>query len=299
VQLTRRVVLGAGVGLGVAAMGGWAADTASPAAVHRLFGGCRGADAPRAAATVTRGLLSSRAMRGDVRWSIARPANSGSGPLPVVVAFHPRGGSADEVIAMGWHEFVADAVARGAARPFAVAAVDGGTAAYWHRRASGIDPMTMVLDEFVPWLAKQGLGGSVTSTVAAGWSMGGYGALLAAETAPDVFGAVVATSPAFWWSYAEAVGGHPDTFDSEADWAGHDVGAHAALLASRPVRLDCGDLDPLAPGVRRLLAVLPRAEGGISPGCHSDGFWRAVAPTQVAFVDRFFSAAPSAARGVS
>jgi enterochelin esterase-like enzyme len=228
-------------------------------------------------------------MKADVRWAVARPTGAGSGPLPVVVAFHPRGGSAEEVIAMGWHEFVADAVQRGQARPFAVAAVDGGEAAYWHRRVSGIDPMTMVLDEFVPWLAEQGLGGSVATTAAAGWSMGGYGALLAAETAPDVFGAVVASSPAFWWTYAEAVGGHPDTFDSEADWADHDVTRHAALLASRPVRLDCGDLDPLAPGVRRLLAALPRAQGGISPGCHSDGFWRAVAPDQVTFLDGFFS----------
>jgi hypothetical protein len=38
-----------------------------------------------------------------------------------------------------------------------------------------------------------------------------------------------------------------------------------------------------------LLAALPRAQGGISPGCHSDGFWRAVAPEQVAFLDGFFS----------
>jgi enterochelin esterase-like enzyme len=174
--------------------------------------------------------------------------------------------------------------------PFAVAAVDGGDASYWHRRASGLDPMTMLLDEVVPLLASRGLGGSRATTAVIGWSMGGYGALLAAETAPGTFGAVVAASPAFWPSYAEAHAVHPEIFDGEADWAANDVSAHAPLLRGTPVRVDCGDLDPFAGVVRQLQVLLPQAEGGVSPGCHDDGFWRSVAAEQVRFLARAFPA---------
>jgi enterochelin esterase-like enzyme len=268
--------------------GGWAFNDTHPTVLPRLLGGCHGVDAPAAGAVVTRGRLPSRAMGGDVGYALATPPGH-PGPMPVVVALHGRGGSADAVMAMGFHEFVAAAVTAGRCAPFAVAAVDGGDSTYWHRRASGLDPMTMVLDEFVPMLAARGLGGSRASTAVLGWSMGGYGALLAGETAPEVFGAVVATSPAFWETYSAAAGAHDDTFDGEADWRAHDVAGHVALLEGMPVRFDCGDLDPFAPVVRRLQAKLPGSAGGISPGCHDDGFSRSVAAEQVSFLAAHFA----------
>ena len=287
-RISRRSFL---VGGAAAALGGggWAFNDSHPTVLPRLLGACRGLGAPSAGSVVTRGVLASRAMKGDVGYAIATPPGH-SGPMPVVVALHARGGSADAVMSMGFAEFVADAVTRGQVAPFAVAAVDGGESTYWHRRASGLDPMTMVLDEFVPFLRRKGLGGSRTSTAVIGWSMGGYGALLAGETAPEVFCSVVAASPAFWWTYADAHSAHPETFDGEEDWKAHDVAGHAGMLRNTPVRFDCGDKDPFRGVVTRLQPLLASAVGGISGGCHDDGFWRAVAPEQVRFLAQHFQA---------
>ncbi len=284
---SRRSLLIAGAATAALGTGGWAFNDTYPTVLAHLVGSCRGTTAPAAGAVVTRGRLASRAMGGDIAYAIALPPGH-DGPMPVVVALHGRGGSADAVMSMGFAEFVAAAVAAGRCAPFAVAAVDGGASTYWHRRASGVDPMTMVLDEFVPFLGRRGLGGTRASTAVLGWSMGGYGALLAGETAPELFAAVVAASPAFWETYAAAAGAHGDTFDGEVDWRAHDIAGHAELLAGTPVRFDCGNLDPFAPVVRRLQAKLPGSAGGISPGCHDDGFWRSVATEQVQFLAAHF-----------
>jgi len=287
VRISRRSVLVGGAATAALATGGWAFNDTYPTVLPHLLGGCRGVDAPAAGAVITRGQLASRAMGGSVGYAIAVPPGH-SGPMPVVVALHGRGGTADAVMSMGFAQFAAAAVTAGRCAPFAVAAVDGGPSTYWHRRASGVDPMTMVLDELVPFLAQRGLGGSRATTAVLGWSMGGYGALLAAETAPELFSAVVAASPAFWETYRAAADAHGDTFDGEADWRAHDVAGHVARLADMPVRFDCGDQDPFAPVVRHLQAKLPGSAGGISKGCHDDGFWRAVAPDQVAFLAAHF-----------
>src|SRR4051812_28425892 len=80
-----------------------------------------------------------------------------------------------------------------------IAAVDGGHDSYWHRRADGSDAQAMLLDEFIP-LVEQQVPARTQNRALLGWSMGGYGALLAAETAPTRFRAVVAVSPALWTS---------------------------------------------------------------------------------------------------
>ncbi len=56
--------------------------------------------------------------------------------------------------------------------PFAIATVDGGTT-YWHPRPNGEDAGGMVVDEFLPLLAEQGL--RTDRSAFHGWSMGGYG----------------------------------------------------------------------------------------------------------------------------
>ena len=265
--------------------GGWAFNRSYPTVLPHLLGECGDARAPDGHALITRGQFASRAMGASTAYVIARPPLAATGPLTVVVALHGRGTNAVGALHLGWYGFALDAMARGAVRPFALAAADGGDATYWHRRVSGIDPMSMLLDEFLPLLAKRGLGGTKSTTGLYGWSMGGYGALLAAETAPELFGAVAAASPAFWWTYADAASGPDGTFDGPADWADHDIGGHLQLLANTPVRVDCGSHDPFAPAVQRLLAALPSAQGGISAGCHTDGFWRSVAADQIAFLD--------------
>ncbi len=90
----------------------------------------------------------------------------------------------------------------------------------------------MLLRELIPLCAhRHHLGGGEHGRAIAGWSMGGYGALLAAETQPRLFAAVVATGPAVWTSYDAMMLGPRDAFDSAADFAEFDVIAHAQRLA--------------------------------------------------------------------
>ena len=46
-------------------------------------------------------------------------------------------------------------VVAAAKAPLAVAAVDGGAASYWHQRADGRDPLTMLLDDFIPMVEER------------------------------------------------------------------------------------------------------------------------------------------------
>ena len=118
-----------------------------------------------------------------------------------------------------------------------------------------------------------------------GWSMGGYGALLAAQTRPGAFRAVVASSPAIWTGREEQRDAVPDAFDSGADFGAHDVVAGAGRLGGLAVRVDCGESDPFAEGARRLISACPeRPAGGLSVGCHDERFWRRMLPAQLDFV---------------
>jgi pimeloyl-ACP methyl ester carboxylesterase len=196
---------------------------------------------------------------------------------------HGRGGN--ETSAFGELEldgYLADAVAAGTA-PFALAAVDGGDHSYWHPRRSGEDPQAMLLREFVPLLGRMGLR---TSRVGlCGWSMGGYGALLLAETVGAArIAAVAADSPALWQHAAETAAG---AFDGPADFAAHDVFAHRARLAGVPVRIACGTEDPFYPAVRTFLPGVPDLAGtNLVTGGHTDSFWRGSAPAQLRFLGR-------------
>jgi enterochelin esterase-like enzyme len=166
---------------------------------------------------------------------------------------------------------------------YAVAAVNGGDS-YWHRRASGEDRMRMLLDEFLPLLrARHGL----RPRALMGRSMGGYGALLAAERRPGTFRAVAVSSPAVWPTYAEQHAAVPDAFDGAADFARNDVFAGAGRLARTAVWLSCGTGDPFLGNDRALAARLPRRPAGeFTTGCHDEDFWRRMLPAQVRFVGR-------------
>ena len=91
-----------------------------------------------------------------------------------------------------------------------------------------------LLHELIPTCARRfKLGGGGRKRAIIGWSMGAYGALVAAETDPDLFAAVVAVSPAVWTSYDAMMLGPRDAFDDAADFARYDVIAHADRLAGR------------------------------------------------------------------
>jgi S-formylglutathione hydrolase FrmB len=226
----------------------------------------------------------------DAAWRISFPPGHREGDtLPVAVVLHGRGGderSAFDDLALDG--YLADAV-RGGAPPFALASVDGGDHSYWHRRAGGDDPQAMVVDEFLPLLAGQGLRTSRIGLF--GWSMGGYGALLLAETlGPARIAAVAADSPALWTRFADSAAG---AFDGETDFADHDVFAGRDRLAGIPVRIACGDRDPFYPAVREFVGDVPDLAGtDVSAGGHTDVFWRRTAPAQL----RFLAAALSGVR---
>jgi hypothetical protein len=159
---------------------------------------------------------------------------------------------------IGVHRFVADAEL-----PWTVLAVDGGPASYWHRRDDGRDPLRRALARVV----------ADRPTVVLGWSMGGFGALLAARE-PGVV-AAAASSPAVWRRFDEVQDG---AFDDERDFARHGVfGA-----TPTPLRVDCGTDDPFVAAAREI----PAAERSFGPGFHDAGYWRSQVADQLAFLAR-------------
>jgi S-formylglutathione hydrolase FrmB len=225
------------------------------------------------------GWFRSAARRREVGFAISYPPGyPDSARLPVCLALHGHGSDALGALGAGdYPQFIAGAVRDGAA-PFALAAVDGGDG-YWHRHPAD-DPLDMLITEFLPVLAARGLD---TGRVAvAGWSMGGYGALLCALTYRTRFRLHVATSPAVFHSYADARQVNPGAFGSAEEWAAYDVTARAAEFSGLPVRIAIGTGDPFTPAVRALRDRLPDPRVvEVATGCHDNGFWAYAAPAQV------------------
>jgi enterochelin esterase-like enzyme len=284
--LSRRRFLGLGAGMVAAGGAGVGLVEAEVlpgrARLHRTLGltgsdGVVPADAP--GRTVT-GSFESAARRTTVGWSISYPPGEPRPGLPVAVLLHGRGGDHRMGAGLGIDRFLAATVAAGA-EPFVLAAVDGGSNNYWHRRTTGDDPRRMLFDEFVPLLGRRGL--RVSRIGLLGWSMGGYGALLAAaELGPARVAAVVASSPALWLDPDDSA---PGAFDGPDDFRAHDVFARTAKLARVPLRIDCGREDPFASATRELRERLsPEPAGGIQPGEHTAGYWRRMLPDQLTFL---------------
>ncbi len=218
-------------------------------------------------------------------WSLAVPGSTDggpSGPLPVALFLHGTGADHrmvfDELDAGG---ALARHVARGGT-PFAIAAIDGGET-WWHRRDSGTDTQSMLVEEFVPLLARQGVD---TGRLAVfGLSMGGFGALLlASQHRVPGLRAVAAMSPAVWSLYDA---GRSDNFDSAADFAANDIFALRPELEPLPKRIDCGTADNLLFSVKDYVKDLPGAhEGGFQAGGHDIGYWRSILPDVLAFLGK-------------
>jgi predicted esterase len=223
-------------------------------------------------------------------WTIGFPP--GQGPdLPVAVVLHGRGfdhTAAFDPGSLGLDRFLAVAVQQGA-RPFALAAVDGGDT-YWHARDSGEDSGRMVLSEFLPLLAEHGL--DVRRVGFLGWSMGGYGALsLACRLGPDRVAGVAAESPALWHDLDDTA---PGAFDGAEDFAAATVFGREHELDGIAVRIDCGEGDPFYAATRDYVdAMSDPPAGGFEPGGHDLCYWRRMAPAQLRFLGRAFAAHPA------
>jgi enterochelin esterase-like enzyme len=288
--LTRRgFLIGAGVTAGVLLGGGLLLDRAGPLRgwtdqVRRQL-----ADAGLfhflSGATVEEYTLDSRYVDEPAPYAIAWPPGSSPGdPLPVCFALPGRGGGPP----MGFADTAAGVIEGGEAPPYAVVGVHGGES-YWHKREDGEDRLSMLLDEVVPLCAEEHrLGARGDERALIGWSMGGYGALLAAETRPREFAAVCAVAPAVWTSYQDMMAGPRDAFDDAADFAAHDVIAHADRLRHMRVRIDCGTSDPFYGYVTHLTAALGADgwSGGFGEGGHDPRYWNKVAPAEARFIGR-------------
>lgn len=227
---------------------------------------------------VTSGSFVSQARKGaQCGWSIAAPADG----LPVVVVLHGRRNDHRSAFArshLALDRFLAAGMADGMPA-FAIASVDGGDT-YWHERSSGEDAGAMVVEEFLPLIAKRGLD---TSRVALlGWSMGGFGALHLVPALGSALQGVGVMSPALWHRYADT---SPGSYDDAADFARVTIFGREETLAGVPLRVDCGKGDPFYPATRDLVADLaPRPAGGFSRGGHDVGYWRRVVPGQLQFL---------------
>ena len=234
------------------------------------------------------GTISSPSMPGPAAWRIAYPPGTSPGDaLPIAVWLHGKGG--DERSAfdeLGLDRFLAAAVADGAA-PFALASVAGGDG-YWHERDDGTDSGRMVVEDLLPTLERRGL--DMDRLALAGWSMGGYGALLLAERHGDDLGveAVATMSAAIWEDPDDGV--EAGAFDDQIQARAHDVLAVTEALSRTPMRVDCGADDPFADANRLLRErCSPTPAGGLDPGAHTVGYWRRVAPDHIGFLSRQLS----------
>ena len=285
--ISRRALLAGGLATGLAAGGAtYALIEASllpgKYQLARILGAC-GTDPALPSVTPGRVLMSrfhSAYRRREVEMAIMLPPGLHR-TLPVTLVLHGLTSSARDAVTLGYPWFLA----AGQLRPMALVAVDGGSTTYWHPRANGDNPLGMLVNEVVPLLAQRGF--SVSRVGVAGWSMGGYGALLLASTLGQrhCFAAAV-LSPAIFGSYAGAHAANPDAFDSAADFAANDVLTSPRLPALRriPVRIDCGTDDPFGPRAAVLRTALGNPPGSVSSGCHDAGFWRRHIPAQLEFI---------------
>lgn len=267
--LTRRQFLAGSVVAGAAAAGGGVALT-SERVRHRLgLSNSPDQHVPSAHIPHTSGALQSRFMKRSVGWTLSVPTGA---LLGVVYCLHGRSNT---------HRFAFDTIhlddfAAAANLRIAIASVDGGASSYWHRRTDGTDAQAMLMNEFIPMIERR-VGTHPRALL--GWSMGGYGALLAAERAPQQFAAVAAASPALWRSAGQTA---PGAFDNAADYETHDVFANAEQLKAVLVRLDCGTNDPFYRADRAFASLLTGPHvTRYGPGYHDAAFWRSIAPAQL------------------
>jgi enterochelin esterase-like enzyme len=297
----RRFLITGGVvvaGLAVAGALGWRSWIVRDS-WYRLSGayGEAGTPPPSYQVTYEAGTLPSTHLAEPADYGIAYPpgvaggSDGGGAAMPVLICLPGRGRSPGEVLQgrLRLGDYVADGIEKRGVTPFVVAAVQASDT-YWHPRAAGDDAMAMLFDEFIPFLRdRRGLTGPLAIM---GWSMGGYGALRAAELHPQQFCGVCGVSAALWRSYEDGVG---DAFDSAADYARNDVYADADKLASSLVRLDCGRQDPFYEANLAFTEVLPEPPaGGFESGGHNDDYWSRVAPAEIDWIGSLFAGYPEA-----
>ena len=287
-ELTRRALLRMGAGASAGAVGVWALGAlldpleSQAAPVPQAPSPFEPATAGSNLPNRLTGSFVSKARGGvDTNWVIVLPPGHNGKPssLRPVIALHGKDGNAGQMLELGVEDALARVVKEGKP-PFAVVGVDGGSDCYWHKRTSGEDSGTMVLEELLPMLSAMGMD---TSRVAfMGWSMGGYGSLLlGSRLGPARTAGICAISPALYTSFANSA---PGAFDSEDDWSQHSVTGLPALN-SIPLRIDCGTFDRFYPATRAFVNQLKKPPAGsFSMGGHDVGYWRTQLPGELTWM---------------
>lgn len=214
--------------------------------------------------------LPSRHMGRDVDVGLYEPD---ADPEALLVCLHGRGASHRFAFeSIGVDRFVAAAGLR-----WAVVGADGGDS-YWHPRRDGTDAQALIVEEVIPFVTRRTRSLPV---LLLGWSMGGYGALLAASEHPALFDGVAVSSPAVWPRFDQAADG---AFDDERDFERHDLFRRARELRAGEVRIDCGRDDPFAGNITALAREIAGATVRFKQGFHEASTWRSFVPAQLAFL---------------
>ena len=250
----RTLLAGAGIGTAAGVLGLGALRQRFPSAEPVV------PDAPLGDERLEQRRSAARGIRVD--YYTAVPAGHGDGRgLPVLLVLHGGSKTAADFPALGLGRFATDSVRRGNA-PVVLAGATGDRLSW--RPYGTDDPQRMVHEEIPAWCAERGF--DTDRLAVCGWSMGGYGSLLLAQTFPGFVRAVAAFSPAVS--------------------PGDDVFAQVDKLRGVPVGLWCGTGDPLLDDVRALEQALPgpRAAGSYSAGRHNFGYWSRCLPAALDFV---------------
>jgi S-formylglutathione hydrolase FrmB len=197
------------------------------------------------------------------------------GRIPVCLALHGRGASAQTFLDLGVPEFLNQAVAAGV-KPFGVVSVDGGDT-YWVAKKPEDDPQKMLVEDVPTWLSNRGFGAPFA---ALGISMGGYGALNYART-PGL-NAVAAISAAMFLTWAEAK--TRNAFTDERSWQATEPLRNTDKLGDVQLGVWCGTSDPFITQARQLIDKTHPKVAAIGPGEHADPYWRRVFPDVLRFI---------------
>lgn len=250
--LARRSVLLAAGGLGLAAVAGGTAYVLAPDTVTKRLNppDIFVPTAPEGRVRLEQ--VHSTARRRTVDLFTAVPAGHGDGAgLPVIIVLHGATGRPKDYRGkgFGFGHFVSQAVADGAP-PFVLAGATGDQLGW---EPSGTDdPRAMVLEELPRWLEQRGF--DAARRAVWGWSLGGYGALRLAQTAPRFARATAAFSPAI--APGDAV------FDDAARLTG-------------PLGVWCGTSDMFYAATTAFVRSLPAPPAVVNytPGAHTRSYW--------------------------
>jgi len=232
--------------------------------------------------------LHSALLHRDLQQILLIPDAGPTSGRSLLVLLHGRTGDLDGPQSMLSDELFRALEKLGPSAP-AVLLVNGGKSSYFHDRRDG--PWgRYVMTEAIPAGLKRAHARHDRVAIG-GISMGGFGALDLAASAPGRFCAVGGHSPAIFVSGALSA---PGAFDDAEDFARHDLlarSAHKDPYAGTPVWLDAGDQDPFREAVSQLGVQIHR-KVRIWPGKHEGAYWH----KHMAAYLRFYSSALKACR---